>query len=444
MTYLPKSELVGVLAPSSINPRDAGKNWFDIGAIITPNFFTYLGNGIVIAGNGAGRIFRSTDYGRLWTDTGLINLAGTFTCATYLGNGIVLVGDSVGHIWRNTNFGDNGTSTSPTGEWVDEGAIAGVISINTISYLGNGIVIFGTNDNHIFRNTNFGIAPWTNLGVITASGINISAYLENGIALVATSTRVWRSTNFGAAWTDLGAGGPVGLRKFIYLGNGIVIATGVGAINQIFRSNDFGLTWSFLPIFVTTMRCGEYLGNGIVIVGGTNGHIFRSTDYGLTFIDVATISVNPINISVYLDNGIVVVVDSAGEFFRSDVSYKINESQANYPRIPTADLGPGGSALRAVNTTYTNFDQTRSLMLIVTISCFGGGFGGNALARLVTDTANPPITFMSDVGFQPGLVGESNVFVLIGIIRPQFNYRINSVLGGSGNIAIGTWIETYI
>lgn len=441
MTYLPKSELVGVLAPSSINPRDAGKNWFDIGAIITPNFFTYLGNGIVIAGNGAGRIFRSTDYGRLWTDTGLINLAGTFTCATYLGNGIVLVGDSVGHIWRNTNFGDNGTSTSPTGEWVDEGAIAGVISINTISYLGNGIVIFGTNDNHIFRNTNFGIAPWTDLGVITASGINISVYLENGIALVATSTRVWRSTNFGAAWTDLGAGGPVGLRKFIYLGNGIVIATGVGAINQIFRSNDFGLTWSPLPIFVTTMRCGEYLGNGIVIVGGTNGHIFRSTDYGLTFIDVATISVNPINISVYLDNGIVVVVDSAGEFFRSDVSYKINESQVNYPRIPV-DL----TASRLLNTTYTNFDQTRSLMVIVSCICANGAVAGQTVRFTVkADTAVPPVTPVSpEVGLFAGLASESNIFATVGIVAPGFNYRVDSTTSGASVVTLDKWFEMYI
>ncbi len=450
MTHLPKSELVGVLSPSSINTRDIGTKWYDIGAVLNANFFTYLGNGIVIAGNGAGRIYRSTNYGNRWTDTGSIS-AGNFLCATYLGNGIVIACDSIGHVWRNTNFGNNGTSGSPTGEWVDQGAIAGAITINTISYLGNGVVIFGTNDNHIFRHTDYGdtaVSIWSDLGPITASSINISVYLENGIALVHTSTRVWRSIDYGLTWVQLASNPIIAGNKFVYCGNGIVIATGGAATIEISRSNDYGLTWTALPDFGLVMRGCEYLGNGIVTVGASDGHIYRSIDYGLTFTDVATISANFIKKSVYMNNGVVLVSDSTGEFFRSEVSYKTDESQVNYPRIISGDLGPLGAGTRSIDTVvpgtniYTNNDKTRTLVVSVGCTCNTPVGAGAAFDVQADATAIPSTLVSPTVGIATGLAAESNIFMTTGYVGPGLNYRVNQI--GAGVVTLDKWFEMYI
>jgi len=93
MTHLPKSELVGVLAPYSINTRDIGQNWTDLGVIPSPasGFLSsaYLGNGIVIAGTSDNRVFKSVDYGVTWTDQGTVGASST-SYLSYFGNGIVI------------------------------------------------------------------------------------------------------------------------------------------------------------------------------------------------------------------------------------------------------------------------------------------------------------------------------------------------------------------
>lgn len=459
MTHLPKSELVGVLAPYSINTRDIGLTWFDIGAILTANFITYLGNGIVIAGNGLGRIYRSTDYGNKWNDTGAIS-AGIFKSAAYLGNGIVLAGDDAGHIFRNTNFGNNGISAAPTGEWVDQGAItAAGADINTISYLGKGIVIFGASDGHIFRHINFGdtaISAWVDLGNITGSNIVCSTYLENGIVIVGTTNgHVWRSTNSGAAWSDMGiiVAGPIS--SMTYIGNGIAIfitpVIPFPAVSRSYRSNNFGATWVSTSVFsFLNVNTITYLGNGNVIVGGADGHIYRSNDYGFSFSSLGAISLNPITHSVYLDNGIALISDSNGEFFRSDVSYKTNESQVNYPRIISGDLGPGGANTRLIDTVapgtniYTNLDKTRTLIVSVGCTCTTPAGAGAAFDIQADSTAVPTILVSPTVGIATGLLNEYNIFMTTGYVGPGLNYRLNQIIGGLGVVTLDKWFEMYI
>jgi photosystem II stability/assembly factor-like uncharacterized protein len=361
MTYLPKSELVGVLSPSAINTKDVGVNWYDIGSILNANFITYLGNGITIAGNGAGKLYRSVDYGNTWTDSGTVS-TGTLNCGTYLGNGIILIGDNVGHIFRSIDFGVS---------WTDQGDLTGAVAIITISYLGNGIVIFGAN-RHIFRHINYGdtaISVWTDLGVITASNImnNSSVYLENGIALIATAVRIWRSIDYGATWVDA-----VGLtvpfpNKFVYCGNGIVIYVATSAIDQINRSTDYGLTWNTVYNPVIGLLSALYLGNGIVTTHGSNGHVYRSIDFGISFTDLGDITGTATGLSraaTYLDNGIAIIADTSGEFWRSDISYKINEAQVKIePSFITTTVSMAiTQAHYMVNVNATGGDRTITLV----------------------------------------------------------------------------------
>jgi len=144
-----KSQLCGVLAPYSINYKDVGGNiglvnsgWADLGAISTGFVLTtsYFGNGIAIAGDLAGHICRSIDYGKSWLDLGDIAGVNSVRTSSYIGNGIAIFGDTAGHIWRSTDFGVT---------WTDLGAIVGAVTVRSSQYLGNGIVIVGTSGGHI-------------------------------------------------------------------------------------------------------------------------------------------------------------------------------------------------------------------------------------------------------------------------------------------------------
>ncbi len=361
MTFIKKSESVGVFSPSSLFPQDIGKNWKDLGVISASIIRTssYLGNGIAIIGDTGGHAFRSTDYGATWTDLGVISALSIYT-SSYLGNGIAIMGGDGGHVFRSTDYGLT---------WTDLGVISLSVFLAS-SYFGNGIAIICDNSGHIFRSTDYG-ATWTDLGVIL-SQIRTSSYLENGIAIIGNfGGHVFRSTDYGATWTDLGVISPytgAAIYASSYLGNGIAIigdaTTSDGG--HVFRSTDYGATWTNLGAILTSVvYSSSYLGNGIVIIGGTSGaagHIFRSTDYGLTWSDLGVISTVAIRTSLYIGNGIIIISDGGvgSHVFRSDISYKTDERASNFP-VPYSQLKINDSILTS-DILSTEFNVANKLL----------------------------------------------------------------------------------
>lgn len=343
MTFTNKAEQVGVLSPYSINTSDIGKNWKDIGAItVDARTISYLGNGIIIMGDGAGHIFRSVDYGNTWTDLGVISPAFSGfnpKSSVYLGNGIAIIGDDDGRVFRSTDFGFT---------WTNLGFIT-TGSIPTV-YLGNGIAIIADFAGIIYRSTDFGLT-WSSLGVISAFSMGSGGYTDNGIAIIGDlGLNLFRSTDFGATWTNLGnvVGNAVGVS---YLGNGITI---IGTVNgHVFRSVNFGLTWTDLGA-ITGVELNDclYLGDGIVVFGTNNGHIFRSTDSGLTWTDLgAVVGANATSGISYLGNGIVILGTRNGHIWRSDISYKLDEN------IPTVSVGMSAGIGNTSGTTGLAYQQ---------------------------------------------------------------------------------------
>lgn len=335
MTFLPKSEIVGVLDPSSINTKDIGVNWSiaTVDAVIDLiKTISYLGNGISIFGSILGNVWRSTDYGEHWTDLGAISAFG-INASCYIGNGKVIVGDANGHEWVSKDFGVT---------WADIGDISGGNRpISSFSYIGNGIVIvtiegsvlpIGTG--RIKRSTDQGIT-WATVRADDMLLYLSSAYLENGIAIAGRSDgHIFRSIDFGANWTDLGdtTGVAASIFNISYLGNGIVIF-GTND-NHIFRSSDFGVSWADQgDITGSIIQSSSYLGNGIVIVSTYNGHIWRSTNFGLSWTDLGVIGLaGRFYATAYLSDGIVLagglyIAGGAKKLNRSDVSYKLGEAE---------------------------------------------------------------------------------------------------------------------
>ena len=433
MTHLPKSELVGVLAPYSINTRDVGVNWqtviYNIGGAV-PSSSMYLGNGIAIV-TGPNSVYRSTDYGKNWfVITSGLSLSVPIRTSVYIENGIAIIGAGL-RIHRTTDFGVT---------WTDLGAFANAISSS--AYLGNGIVIIGILNGSIRRSIDYG-ATWSAEIPVAAGIIQSVVYLENGIVLLADSLgNVWRSTNFGVAWSNITNLGVFSTgNNLVYLGNGIVVA---GTTSNIWRSIDFGLTWQVVNAFGNIYHGTIYLGNGIVIAvsefnGGIVGDTARSTDFGLTWTNLGNISAGSnIKTVTYLSNGIAISVDNAGNINRSNVSYKIDEAQVNYPRIPFTPV-------RLFDTTYTNTDPTRSLLIMVSGECAVPA-GGLAAFDIRTDTASPPVTIVALAGIIANgtLNGDSFVFQLTAVIRPGFNYRIVTSAFFGGLVTKFYWIEVFI
>jgi hypothetical protein len=149
-------------------------------------------------------------------------------------------------------------------------------------------------------------------------------YLGGGIVLAGTTAggRIYRSTDYGLSWTLVQQlDTETYVYSLVYLGGGIVLA-GTYPTGQVYRSTDYGLTWSLIQRLGTETYVWSlvYLGSGIVLAGtATTGQIYRSTDYGLTWSLIRRLDTEKYVMSlVYLGSGIVLAgTATTGQIYRS-------------------------------------------------------------------------------------------------------------------------------
>ena len=120
---------------------------------------------------------------------------------------------------------------------------------------------------------------WSTISPKVGSQIYVSTYTSNGIVIAGDGSigNIYRSTDFGLTWsTGISVTGSSTIFALTYAGNGIVIA-GDGNNGNIYRSTDFGLTWSTAIPVGSRIFTLTYAGNGIIIAGDfDNGNIYRS------------------------------------------------------------------------------------------------------------------------------------------------------------------------
>jgi hypothetical protein len=308
--------------------------------------FASLGNGIVLAGTGnGGHLWRSTNYGRSWTDLGSQFGADLVICLMHLGNGIVIAGTGSvqGHLLRSTDYGQT---------WADLGQQFGQSNITCLAYCGNGIVLAGTQINgKTLRSTDYG-ATWTDLGDVTGAGqqiITALVYLGNGIVLSGTynAAHIYRSTDYGATWTDLGAMfGQEQIQTLCRVGScGVVVAGthGVAGGTRL-RSTDFGLSWVNQGVFgaETFIYASAYLGAGVVLLGTRpTGLIMRSRDAGVTWVTTGPFGNSGVIYSLaYLGEGIALAGSDDNITFGARLWRSVGWREGRV--IPTALQGPPG------------------------------------------------------------------------------------------------------
>ena len=284
----------------------------------------HLGNGIVLAGtytsgsnsSGSSRIYRSTNNGQNWTIANTFSNINTVNVIKYLGDGVVLVGTNGGsgdgNVYRSTDHGQN---------WSIVSDISSHENIENLEYLGDGICIFGaghgSGDGYIYRSTDHG-ATWS-----VTDGSN---------SIFANSKRI---------------------ATFKYLGDGICMGSRMtnGGQFRLIRSTDYGATWS--DIGQTTLLSDksssyptiEHLGDGKVIVVATytTSCVYCSTDYGQTFDTTPKFTVSEWALSMeYLGNGRVVLGTYSGNSSTETNSGNLYES-TDYGQTwnSTAIFSPG-------------------------------------------------------------------------------------------------------
>jgi photosystem II stability/assembly factor-like uncharacterized protein len=213
----------------------------------------WLGEGAVVAGSRApnpGRIFRSTDYGRTWTES-LLDPAKprsgpSVTCIASDQSEVAYLLTSEAHVWK---------STDRSLTWKDLGRIS--------------------------HNPN--LEPFTHsygLVVLPSSTVLMSDTNPPG-------GHIFRSDDGGSTWNDLGAISTSALYRFEKTADGVLIN---GWAGHVYKSADDGRTWDDRGQLVSSpLYATETMFDQIALQASESGEVFRSTDNGNTWTKIVTI-----------------------------------------------------------------------------------------------------------------------------------------------------------
>lgn len=233
---------------------DNGASWVNTGGPASGTQIDALyeaSNGDLYAGTGGGNIgyiFRSTDQGATWPLLRMLNGQGPVTA---------FLEDDADNLYAAAGFGATAyvyKSTDGGGTWNNTGAIANATNIYDLIQIDDGSILAATGNvnGNVMRTTDRG-ATWTDTGnlagvdivhdIIQAADGSLYAGVHTGVS----GNVVFRSTNRGTSWGLVGAA-PGAVQGYsltqtsdgaLYLG----AAVGVGS-SQLYRSANNGTSWT--------------------------------------------------------------------------------------------------------------------------------------------------------------------------------------------------------
>jgi len=296
-----------------------------------------------------------------------------------LGDGVVLAGTYPnGKVFRSTNWGETWTQVASVG-----GGVYAFVKMD------NGVLVFGSGSS-LYRSLNNGLtwSFWKGLG----GSILSLLYLGNGMLLAGTTSacRVYRSIDYGETWSYTTLTGATWIHGLTNLGNGIVVASVEGTpYAATWRSTDYGATWGWQNLYASHVRsyCVEALGNNIVLAG-VSGHIYRSTNGGLSFSDMGQLGTEiAVYKIVYFGSGVVLAgTYPTGQVWLSD------------------DLGLTWSLVQQLGTET----DVRALYALSNEKVLAGtGSTGKVYYSHTVNAGNYPI---HNLGFMPSTASEPTAY----------------------------------
>lgn len=208
----------------------------------------WLGEGVVVAGSRApnpGRLFRSTNFGRTWTESPLDptkpRTGPSVTCIASDGSEIAYLLTSEAHVWKSLDRGVG---------WKDLGRISHNPNLEPFTH-SYGLVVLPSSTvlmsdtnptgGHIFRSEDGG-ETWNDLGAISTSALYRFEKGADGVLINGWAGHVYKSVDDGNTWLDRGQ-----LTKSpLYATETLVdrIALQASEFGEVFRSTDNGDTWA--------------------------------------------------------------------------------------------------------------------------------------------------------------------------------------------------------
>ena len=281
-----------------------------------------LGNNIYGGSYGLG-VFLSTNNGDSWSLTSLNN--NSVLCLFTMGTSL----------FAGTNFGAYRTNDNcQTWTNVSNGLpiIGGTGASDVYAFTLLGTNLYAGTDDGVYVSTNNG-NNWSSAGLsgkfvnaLTINGTNIFAGIISSNYL---DPDVYLSTNSGISWTPVGTL-QSSILSLVSSGNKVFAVTNLES-NNIFLTTNNGNTWNSIGLLNQYMYSLAISGN--TMFAGTNNmngnHIFRSTDYGGSWVNVSVGLWGYSRIYSILPNGGYLFA-ATGQDYRTDVYRSANNGDNWY------------------------------------------------------------------------------------------------------------------
>jgi photosystem II stability/assembly factor-like uncharacterized protein len=275
------------------------------------------------------RVFVSDDNGLNWSEGEVPSV-------------LCVVVDSVGVAFCGTSFGiyrssDQGQSWVISGlDWTEVNALAvrpnGNLLAGTVDYDHGNLAVYESLD---------GGGSWVDIGLGSVTILSF-AFDSIGNIFAGGYPGIWKRSVNGGAWTQVGLDGRL-VRTVEVLSNGFILAG--TALNGAFRSTDEGSTWVEANDGLTDFEVWsiDSDANGKVYLGGGYGHIFESTNTGLSwneliywrFSGVHKVFVNP-------SQEVLAGTELAGLYRSTDQGVSWFQAGIEYARTDDMSVSPSG------------------------------------------------------------------------------------------------------
>ncbi len=408
-------------------------------------------SGYVFAGTYGGGVFRSTDNGSSWTQSGLTSkyvyslatnsagyvFAGTETDGVYRstdnGNSWTQVGLSTSEIWSlavtSSGYIFAGTwgqgiylSTNNGSSWTQVGLSGGYVYSLTIN--SSGYIYAGTYDGSIYRSTDNG-STWTQVGSLGNEVLSLTVNSSGYIFAATYGGGVFRSTNNGSSWTAVNTGLTNSYAQSLAVSplGYIFVATNGGAV---YFSTSNGSSWSQVnngltndDVWSLAINSSGYIfagtwGQGIYL-STNNGSSWSQTNTGFVASEIWTLAVNSSNyvFAGAIGGGVYRSTDGGNNWTQTGLiesyveSFAINSS--GYIFASTSGDGVYLSKNNGISWTAVNTGLTNDYVHSLAINASGYIIAGTDTGIYVSQNSGENWTLVAlvNVNIQSLLVGPS-------------------------------------
>ena len=338
---------------------------------------------IVYAGTNGNGVFRSVDKGASFSRLGTPGNGRVLSLALDPHRrGVIYAGLAGEGVWVSTDFGVTFEQTSLTGSLVPAMAIDE-----------SGEVYAGTGSDGVFRSHSYG-AVWHSVGKTELQALNA----QNVYSLAvdpANAARVVASTNDGGllatsdrgtTWQRLGSGFSSRTSRRVSFDPGDPQRYYAGSFNGggLFVSTDAGNTWTSRRIGPETayLWTTHVDSSRAVYVGTVNDGLWRSTDFGTTFVrlgqgtltDIRSVAVNGSRILASGRLGLFRSVDNGVTWtqiitvYVSNITVDPSNPNTVYAAMQTGGVSvstDGGATFRAINNGLTSLRTSRGNGVVI-------------------------------------------------------------------------------